>query len=68
MYKNNTQRKYVPLTGVSEDDTIFLERTISTFGNIVLLNPSLLISGAVFYVLMLSFVEIIELQHFLHGS
>lgn len=56
------------LRGCSEDDTIFLERTISTFGNIVLLNPSLLISGAVFYVLMLSFVEIIELQHFLHGS
>nr|DAY92272.1 MAG TPA: hypothetical protein [Caudoviricetes sp.] len=26
MYKNNTQRKYVPLTGVSEDDTIYLFR------------------------------------------
>ena len=26
MYKNNTKRKYVPLTGVSEDDTIYLFR------------------------------------------
>lgn len=25
MYKNNTQRKYVPLTGVSEDVTIYVQ-------------------------------------------
>lgn len=30
------QRKYVPLTGVSEDVTIFFERTIVFFGTVVL--------------------------------